>query len=311
MKTVIITGGTGGIGTALTGLLIKRGYKIIIFTRPPDKYKKDTEQVSYAWWDPSEPGFDTQSIAEADAIINLAGAGIANGRWTKERMREIYDSRINSNKTIVTALKEVPNRVRTVVNASAVGYYGKGDGVHSYTEDDPPGTGFLSHVCEDWEEGIKPVSASGKRCVILRTGMVLDTGSGGYPKMTGTLRYRFGAVAGTGKEIMSWIHIDDLCRLYLYAIENENLSGIFNACAPAPVTGKEFMAEAGRQIAGKGFFILHTPVAMLRFILGKVTDEAILQNARVSSKKILRNGFDFQYPAIREAIANLEKNCGD
>lgn len=308
MKTIIITGGTGGIGTALTHLLVKKGYRVIIFTRTPDKYKKDTEHVSYAWWNPSERSFNTKSIAEADGVINLAGTGIANGRWTKQRMREIYNSRINSDKTIVTALKEVPNRVRTVVNASAIGYYGKGDGLYCYTEDDPPGTSFLSGVCKDWEEEIKAVSALPKRCVILRTGMVLDTKSGGYPKMTGTLRYRFGAVAGTGEEIISWIHIDDLCRLYLYAIENESIAGIFNACAPIAVTSKGFMAEAGRQIAGKRFFIFHTPVALLRFALGKVTDEAILQNARVSDKKILRTGFDFQYPMIRDAIANLEKN---
>lgn len=306
MKTVIITGGTGSIGTALTRLLQERGYRVIIFTRRAAGRDSGSENVGYARWYPSNLEYDADAVRGADAIINLAGAGIANGRWTKARMDEIYNSRINAGKTLVKALTETPNKVQVVVNASAIGFYGRSDGVRAFREEDPPGTGFLPHVCHDWEDAMMHISTRGTRVIILRTGMVLDANSGGYPKMTAPLRFRIGAVPGTGREIVSWIHMDDLCRLYLYALENESLSGIFNACAPVPVTGEIFIREAALKKLGRGFLIVRTPAGLLRLVLGKVVDEAILQNARVSAGKILRAGFGFQYPTIKSAIAQLE-----
>lgn len=306
MKTVIVTGGTGNIGTALCKMLTEKGYRVIIFTRSSLHQKNYIDNVEYIRWNPADQQFDSKAISETDVIINLAGAGIANGRWTKKRMRQIYESRINSDRTIVKALKEVSNKVSVVINASAIGYYGKGDGIRSFEEDEIPGKSFLSHVCKDWEEKIEPVSDLGKRLVILRTGMVLDSKGGGYPKITSAFKYRFGILIGTGREMMSWIHITDLCRLYLYAIENENLSGVFNACSPNPVTGKEFMSMAGMVKAGKSCILIPTPASVLRLLLGKVVDEAILQNVRVTGKKIIAAGFQFTYPTIKQAIISLE-----
>jgi uncharacterized protein (TIGR01777 family) len=306
LKTVIITGGTGDIGKSLTLLLKEMGYRVIVFSRTAKRKMKAGEMIVYRHWDPERFEFDKESIGEADAIVNLAGAGIADKRWTKERKRVIYDSRINSDKTIVKALEQVPNKIQVVVNASAIGYYGRSDGKRILSESDLPGSDFLSKVCFDWEEEIKPVINMGKRLVILRTGMVLDSNTGGYPKMTQSLKFKIGAVPGKGSEMISWIHINDLCRVYLEAIENELLSGIYNACAPETVSGIKFIRETGRIKTGGKFVLVRVPAALLRIILGMVVDEAILQNAQVSCEKLQRTGFKFLFNTIEAAVANLE-----
>jgi len=306
MKTVIITGGTGLIGRSLIRLLREKGYKVMVFTRRIDISSSDPD-VIYLNWDPEAGAYDRSAINEADYMINLAGAGIAEKRWTKEWMKTLYISRINSAETIVNAVKENPLKLKAVISASAIGYYGKSDGRKILVEEDPPGKSFLSGLCKDWEEKIRPVADMGKRLVILRTGVVLDPQGGAYPKMTAPLKFHVKPLTGSGNQVMSWIHIHDLCNIYLSAVENEKMNGIYNACAPATVSSKIFMTEAGRIKGLSKLLTIHAPIFMLRLILGKVTDEALLQNANVNCEKLLQTGFRFQYPTVSDALTQLEE----
>lgn len=303
MKTVIITGGTGLIGSALAVGLLKKGYRVVVFTRGKSRHRD--EQYSFCTWNPEKRAFDPGVISQADYIVNLAGANIASGRWTAKRRKEIYDSRVDSSKTIVKALSDIPNNAKAVISASAIGFYGKSDGKILLAESTPSGESYLSHVCRDWENEISKVESLGKRRVIMRTGVVLDVSRGAYPKMTRPLNFGFAPLIGSGKEVIAWIHIKDLCSIYIEAIENENFSGVYNACSPRIITGKEFMLVAAKVKGKRKPIILHTPLFLLRAILGKVVDEALLQNARIDSEKIINIGVKFQFPTIEEAIKDL------
>lgn len=304
MKTVLITGGTGSIGNALVPMLLKKNYRVIIFTRR--NKRSDNPNCTYATWDPDEFSYDKNAIEEADFIINLAGAGIADKRWTDKRKDLVYDSRINSDITIVKAISEVPNKIRAVVNASAIGFYGADKGKLPFVENDPPGEGFLSKVCNDWERMITNVTELQKRLVILRTGVVLDKTGGAYKEFSNPLRFRLAAVLGNGKQIISWIHIHDMCLAYIEAIENENMSGIYNTCAPNPVSNEDLVTSIAKEKYGNAFLKMKVPAFILKIALGQLAKEALLESATVSCDKLLQSGFQFQFHTIEDAVKDLE-----
>jgi uncharacterized protein (TIGR01777 family) len=318
METVLITGGTGMIGKALTQALSERGFNVIILTRNASK-QKQTTNISFAEWDIEKQTIDKDAFAKADYIIHLAGASVAEKRWTKKRKQEIVSSRVDSGKLIVDSLKKLPNKIRTVISATAIGWYGpdrpspkgKGMGVR-FTEDDPSSNDFLGQTCKQWEAAIEPVSFLGKRLVKLRIGIVLSNEGGAYVEFKKPLKFGFATILGNGKQIVSWIHIDDIVRAILFVMENERMEGVHNAVAPNPVSNKELVLEIARKERGKSYIPVHVPTFALKIRLGEMSIE-VLKSATVSSEKIQQAGFIFQYPNLGSAISQLasQKNLQD
>jgi len=304
MATILITGGTGLVGKALGQALLEKGYRVIILSRQVDK-KSETPGLSYATWNVAAQTIDKEAIAKADYIIHLAGAGVADKRWTKKRKQEIVDSRVNSSKLIVDSFKTIPNKVKAVVSASAIGWYGPDPAIPNpkpFTEEAAANDDFLGTTCKLWEESIEPVTQLGIRLVKLRTGIVLSNEGGALKEFLKPLKFGVAAILASGKQIISWIHIDDLVNMYVAAIENENINGVYNAVAPKPVSNKELTLELAK--SRKKFFIpIHVPSFILKIMLGEMSTE-VLKSATVSSNKIQRSGIDFTYPAIKEALAN-------
>lgn len=306
MATVLITGGTGMIGKALTKVLLEKGYEVIILTRNIEQLeiKNSKLKIDYAEWNVAKQLIDENAIAKADYIIHLAGANVGEKRWTKKRKREIVSSRVDSGKLIVESLKNIPNKVKAVVSASAMGYYGPDrENNPGFRETDPAFTDFLGSTCKQWEESIQPVTQLEKRLVLLRAGIVLSKKGGAFPKFLNALQFGLATVLGNGKQIISWIHIDDLVRMYITAIENEKLSGVYNAVAPNPISNKEFILTLAKE-RNKFFIPVRVPSFVLKTVLGEMSVE-VLKSARVSSEKIEKDGFEFLYPTVDSAFQKL------
>ena len=312
MATILITGGTGMIGTALTHALLEKNYNVIILSRQKDGSKKEQRGLSYAHWDVSSQMIDENAIREADYIIHLAGAGIADKRWTKKRKKEIRDSRLKSSELIVKSLREVPNKVGAVISASAIGWYGADPVIPNpkpFRENDPPDSGFLGETCQLWEAAIQPVTSLQKRLVTLRTAIVMSPAGGALKEFKSPLRFGVAPILGDGRQIMSWIHIDDLVRLYIAAIENEKLSGVYNAAAPRPVSNKTFMISLARLKKGQFYIPIYVPSFVLKLVLGEMSIE-VLKSATISCDKIHTAGFTFLFPSIDAALQNLKEETG-
>ncbi len=313
MPTVVITGGTGLIGDALSKLLMEKGYHVIILTRDASsankKFSKSGSQLSAASWNIKKQTIDKGAIQQADYIVHLAGAGVADKRWTKKRKKQIVESRTKSSALIVKALNEIPNNIKAVISASAIGWYvptgpDKSGKELKRTETDLPDTSFLGEACRLWEESIEPVTAMHKRLVKIRTGIVLSKAGGAYPSFKRPVRFGIAAILGDGNQTISWIHIDDLCRIYLEAITNENMEGAYNAVAPKPVNNKTFTIELAKKIKGKFFIPIYVPTFLLKIFLGEMSVE-VLKSVNVSADKIRETGFQFFYPTIEPALAEL------
>jgi len=303
METVLITGGTGMIGQALRSELLKRGYRVIILTRDKSKQKSNNANLVYADWDIERMMIDKDAVAAADHIIHLAGAGVAEKRWTSKRKQEIVASRVKSGELLVKALKEQTNKVKTVISISGIGWYGADSGGNIFTEKDPPANDFLGNTCVQWEKAIAPVETIGKRLVILRTGIVLDNNGGAIKEFKKPLQFGIASVLGSGKQIVSWIHIDDLINLFVYSLENATVHGVYNAVASRPVSNKELILQLAK--ARNKFYIpMPVPAFVLKIVLGEMSIE-VLKSATVSSKKIEETGFSFQYSTIESAIRKL------
>jgi uncharacterized protein len=301
METVIITGGTGLIGTALTKLLSSRGFKVIILSR---RKHGPSGNVSYVMWDLKTSYIDPEVIKSADHIVHLAGAGVADKRWTKRRKKEIVNSRVDGSKLIVKALTEIDNKVQTVVSASAMGWYGPDrKGGKPFVEADPPYHDFLGTTCKRWEESMQPVTALGKRLVFLRTAIVLSNEGGAFKEFLKPFKASVAAILGSGRQVISWIHIDDLCRMYLAAIENKEMQGPYNAAAPETITNKQLMLKIARART-RPYIAVHVPSFALKLVLGEMSVE-VLKSATMSDNKIRSSGFNFIYPTIDAALNEL------
>ena len=307
MATVLISGGTGLIGSAITQSLLAKGYDVIILTRQKNK-RANRPHLSYAHWDVRQQRIDENAIRKADSIIHLAGAGVAEKRWTEKRKKEIEESRTQSGALLVKALTDIPNKVQTVVSASAIGWYGPDPQIPNpqpFVETDPPANDFLGHTCQQWEASIWPVMELGKRLVILRTGIVLGNKGGAYAEFKKPLQFGAATILGSGKQVVSWIHIDDIAGLYLYALENSHMQGIYNAVAPEPVSNKQLVLSMAK--AKGGLYIpVPVPVFVLKTVLGEMSIE-VLKSATVSSAKVAAAGYSFLFSNIKTAVENLQR----
>jgi len=301
---VLITGGTGLIGRALTELLTERGYKVVILSRNAAP-AKGNPAVTYARWDIQHQTIDEQALQQADYIVHLAGANVGDKRWTAARKREIEQSRTRSADLLYTALQKHPNKVKKVISASAIGYYGQDKG-QLFTETDPPAGDFLGSTCVAWEKSVLQMRDLGKKVVLLRTGLALSPEGGALKEFYKPLRFGFATILGNGEQYVSWIHLQDLVRLYFSAIVNHSLEGIYNAVAPQPVPHKELIITMAQAAKGKSFIPVYVPAAALKLLLGEMSIE-VLKSCRVSSRKIQQTGFVFSYPDIRSAMEQLFK----
>lgn len=302
MDTVLITGGTGLIGCALTKLLTEVGYKVIILSRQPGK-PTDNALVSYAHWDVARQTIDETAIQQADFIVHLAGANVGDKRWTSSRKKEIVNSRTDSANLLFNALQKTPNKVRKIISASGIGYYGWDQG-HAFTENDPPANDFLGNTCVAWESSILRMKELQKKVVILRTGIALAKEAGALKEFYKPLRFGFATILGNGEQYISWIHLHDLVRIYLAAIVNHDLEGIYNAVAPQPVHHRDLVMTMAQVAKGKSFLPLHVPAFALKIGLGELSIE-ILKSCRASADKIEQTGFVFSFPDVRSAMENI------
>ena len=306
MATVLITGGTGLVGKALGHALLEKGYTVIILSRQTNQ-QSAVANLTYAIWDVEEQTIDKEAVTIADYIIHLAGAGVADKRWTKKRKQEIVLSRVESSKLIVESMKTIPNKVKSVISSSAIGWYGPDSVIPNpqpFTENDPADDSFLGNTCKKWEESIDAVTQSGIRLVKLRTGIVLSKEGGALKEFIKPLKFGIAAILGNGKQIISWIHINDLVSMFIAAIENENMNGVYNAVAPNPVSNKELTLQLVKS-RNKFFIPVHVPSFILKIVLGEMSIE-VLKSSTVSCEKIQGTGFTFDFPDIRTALENLK-----
>ncbi|UII28475.1 TIGR01777 family oxidoreductase [Fulvivirga maritima] len=296
--TVLITGGTGLIGGRLTELLQQKNYTVKYLSRNPKKVKNIE---AYAW-DVNAHTIDEACLQGTDYIINLAGAGIADERWNKERKKILLESRTRSTALLKDLLRDHEHQVKAVVSASAIGYYGYDSGGVMKREESRFGDDFLATVTKAWEAEADLIADLGIKVSKIRVGLVLTPKGGALEKLMIPAKFGLNAPLGSGDQYMSWIHIDDLCHQFIYAMENQ-LIGPYNGVAPNPVTNKEF-TKTTSSVLHKPAFLPPVPAFMLKLILGEMAS-MLLGGSRVSSEKIEEKGFQFQYPQLRSALEDL------
>ena len=297
-KKVLITGGTGLVGTALTKLLVEKDYAVTILTR--DKNRTSTNpNIIYSYWNLNNGIIDKDELFSANYIVHLAGAGIAEKPWSVKRKREILDSRVKPVKLIYNNLKNNFHQLKAFISASGVGFYGAVTTNAIFDETAPSATDFLGKTCLQWEQAVDEIADLSIRTVKLRTGIVLAKNGGALPKMMQPFKFGLGAALGTGKQIMSWIHIDDLARLYCVAIENENFNGTYNAIA-GNVNNKDFSKMLSKAI-NKPFWLPNVPGFMLKLFLGEMA-VILLEGSAASNQKMLQTGFNFHFTDLEVGL---------
>jgi uncharacterized protein (TIGR01777 family) len=300
MMRVIITGGTGLIGRALTVKLAADDHQVIVLSRTPERVRDLPAGVRVARWDAhSAEGWG--SLADgADAIVNLAGERLA-GRWTARRKRRIRESRLNAGRAVVQAVGQAGDKPHVVVQASGAGYYGpRGD--EEITEEAAPGKDFLGQLAVEWEASTAPVESLGVRRVIIRSGVVLSTAGGALPQLLLPFRFFAGGPLGSGKQWLPWIHIADEVSAISFLIENEAASGPFNLMAPDPLTNADFGRVLGRMLGRPAF--VPTPAFALRLLLGEMAT-VVLDGQRAIPRRLLYLGFTFRFPEAEAALRDL------
>ena len=297
MSTILITGGTGLLGSALKNALEKDGHRVLILTR-----NFPTERPDYFHWN-VEAGFvDPNALNETDVIFHLAGASIAEKRWTPKYKKVLLESRTLTSALIADRLRDFPNRVKTVIATSAIGVYGN-TGDQWVDENSTQSSGFLGELCRKWEKELMRFDGIGKRVVILRTGVVLSPKGGMLKEVQKPVKLFVGSAIGSGQQYVSWIHIDDMVRMLIYAMKNESVKGTFNAAAPEPVTNKAFMQSLAHTLH-RPLWPFNVPSKLISVMMGEKA-EIILEGQRVSSKKIISSGFNFNFTHIDSALHNL------
>lgn len=294
MQNILITGGSGLVGQRITTLLEKKGYQVAWLSRSAQATRKSFT------WDIEKQQIDSNAIEWADAIIHLAGAGVAEKRWTSERKKLILESRIQSTQLLFAALEKAENRPNTFISASAVGYYGFNTGTTLVDESSPTGTDFLAEVVKAWENEVKKMESLDIRTVLLRIGIVLDAAGGALGEL---LKPPVVAPLGSGDQWMSWIHIKDLARMFIYALEKTTLQGIYNAVGPNPATNQQLTQEAS-YAKGKTYLGIGVPGFVLKMVLGEMA-AMVLGGNRVSCQKIQKAGFQFEFYELSAALRDI------
>ncbi|MBF9253392.1 TIGR01777 family protein [Pontibacter sp. 172403-2] len=301
---ILITGGSGLVGMRLSEMLIDLGYEVAHLSRNPDKITK----YKAFKWDFKDDFIDDSAITYADYIIHLAGANVGDEKWTEDRKKEIYYSRVKGSDLLYRCLKESKHHVKALISASGISIYGN-SGEQLVSEESTYADDFLADVCKVWEAGVWKINELGIRIVILRLGIVLSRNGGALPQMALPMKLMAGAPLGSGRQYMSWIHIDDLCRIFIKAMEDRQMEGVYNAVAPHPVTNKEFMQELS-EVMHRPLVLPKVPAFAINFMFGEKS-EVVLVSQRVSANKIMHTGFTFEYNYLKEALESLYGHDND
>lgn len=296
MKTILIAGGTGLVGSFLSKMLKNKGYNVRHLSRKPNR---NAEFPTFQW-DIKKGFIEDAAFENTDYIINLAGSGIADKRWTDERKRDIIESRTHSTRLLKKYISDKNMPIKAYISASAIGYYGE-RGDELVTEVSPRGRGFLAESTGAWEKAIDEISKIGVRTVAIRIGIVLSTEGGALEKMLLPFMFRAGVYFGGGRQWYSWIHIEDLCNMFIWALENDKAQGYYNGVAPNPLSNYD-LTQAISTAKGGGYIIAPTPAWSLKMTMGEMAD-VVLNSTKVSAQKVINEGFQFQFP---EAIAALK-----
>lgn len=298
-SSVLITGGSGLIGKYLTSLLLSEGYNVSHLSRKAISSGK----VRVFGWDPEKGILDPAVLNGIDYVIHLAGANIGEKRWTKRRKEEIVTSRVESVRLLHKTITDSKIQLKAFISASAVGYYGTITSDKIFTEEGPPATDFLGSTCRLWEEGADLFVNSGIRTVKIRTAVVLEKSDSALSKMMMPAKLGFLVQTGNGRQYMPWIHIDDLCNIYMKAIVDPSMSGAYNAVSPQHVTHKEFVRTLAKVIH-RPVFPIPVPSFVLKAVLGEMSD-VVLKGSRMSSAKISNSGYVFLYPELVGALKEV------
>ena len=300
---VLITGGTGLIGNRLTKLLHDKGYEVAYLSRS----KKEGKDRYFEW--NYKTGFiEEKAITYPDYIINLAGANLFDKRWTKEFKKEIIDSRLETVNLLFTKIKERKHSLKAFISASAIGYYGVDTGEKWIDEETPAGTDFLGSVVSQWERSVDQFDQLGIRTVKLRIGVVFDKNGGALPKLLLPIKLGAGSAIGSGKQYFSWIHIDDVCLMFIKAIEDPAMKGSYNAVAPESLTNKELTKEIAAA-SNRFIFLPNVSSIFLKIVLGFEKAMLVLGGNKISAKKIMREGYEFKFPTLKNALSDLLKKA--
>lgn len=294
-ETVLITGGSGLVGSRLSHLLMAKGYAV----RHMSRSLGSSESISCFHWNIKSMEYDANAIIGVEYIIHLAGANVAEGRWTTKRKQQIEESRIKGSQLVCEMVESSNGAIKGVVSSSAVGYYGAANERAVMTEGSPAGKDFLARVCTKWEEAI---SLCNTNLVILRTGVVLSKKGGAISKLLTPIKMGLGTALGKGTQPMPWVHIDDLCNMYIYAMENR-ISGVYNAVSPEIISNDLFTEQLAKVVSRK-ILLPNTPSWVLKLMLGEMAD-MLLTGVNVSSEKIKEAGFKWNYPSLKEALSNI------
>jgi len=297
METILITGGSGLIGKHLQKVLFEKGYDVQILSSRRSK--------NNYYWNIETGEINIEAIEKADHIIHLAGANIGEKRWTKQQKQLILESRIKSAKLLFNTIQKREQKPKTFISASAIGYYGAVTSEHIFSETDEPANDFLGNVCNKWEQAANCFEDLGLRVVKLRTAVVLTKKNGVLEKMVAPTRLGLGTSLGSGKQYFPWIHIDDLCEMYVKVISDKSMNGSYNAAAPQHCTNKEFTKAIAKTLH-KPLLLPSVPSFLLQLAFGEMAN-LLLQGSRVSSHKIIDAGFQFQFPTLELALADLLK----
>ena len=297
-KRILITGASGLIGTRLTELLLLQGHEVVHLGRSQRKGYNPSFP-----WNVEKGTIDMRAMDSVDAIINLAGAGIADKRWTRARKKEILNSRVQSTGLLYDVLRKGNHQVKAFVSASAIGYYGPGDENELFTEASPAGIDFLAQVTKQWEEASEKINSPDIRVVKLRIGIVLSEKGGALKSMATPIKLGLGAALGTGKQYLSWIHLDDLCAAFIKAVEDNSMRGVYNAVAIQPVTNLE-LTRGIAKVLKRPLWLPAVPAFVLRLMLGEVS-ALVTTGSKVSSEKIRKAGLTLIFTELDSALRDL------
>lgn len=298
MKTVVITGGTGLLGMRISFLLKQKGYAVRHLSR------NENLQATYPAykWDLAAQYIDPNALKGVDALIHLAGAGIADGRWTNNRKKAILDSRIKSSELLSQTLLDMQKKPPVFVACSAIGYYGnQGDKV--LTEKAPIGTDFMSDVCDKWEQSVAAIRQQGIRTPIIRVGIVLSTKGGALQKLNMSYPFRVGSYFGNGEQYYSWIHLDDISNLFIHVLEDDTIKGIYNGTAPTPVTNKQ-LAQAIAKAYHQKTLLVPVPATAAKMLMGEMS-AVVLNSTRVIPQALKERNYTFLFPDLVPALEDL------
>ncbi len=301
-KTVVITGGTGLVGSRLSQLLKEKGYAVRHLSR---RRNLNAAFPAY-YWNYETNEIDKDALDGADYVLHLAGANVAGGLWTKKYKQEINDSRTKTTALLEALIQEKNIKLTAFIAASATGFYGE-TGAETADETTPSANTYLAEVCRNWEGSVQKIADMGVRTAFLRIGIVLSTQGGALQKLLPTYALGIGSYFGNGAMFTSWIHIDDLCYLFIEAMENENYTGSYNAVAPAPTTSKALGKAVAIATGKPNALLIGAPAPILRLAMGEMAD-MLLGNNRVVPTRTAQQGFQWKYPDLVTAIADLIKN---